>query len=93
MVYTQEQLHEFADNLELLGGLTSVLEALNEEENLTVTEIGNRIQQSAYPRDKVILALEFAKFISCKYKGTSKLYSITEQGKRLYQLILGGYER
>lgn len=89
MIYTKEQLQEFADNMELFRGLQDVLEALNNEGGLNMKDIGERVNLSTYPRDKAILALEFPGFISKKEFGGSKIYSITEQGKKLYQ-ILGG---
>lgn len=89
MVYTQEQLKEFAENMDLFSGLQDVLETLSKEDGLNMKDIGERVNLSAYPRDKAILALEFPGFISKKEYAGSKIYSITEQGKKLYQ-ILGG---
>lgn len=89
MNYTQEQLKEFAANMDLFSGLKDVLEALNKGEGLNMKEIGERVKLSAYPRDKAILALEFPGFIAKKEYAGSKIYSITDQGRKLYQILEG----
>lgn len=89
MVYTHEQLKEFAGNMNLFSGLQDVLELLSNENGLNMKDIGEKVNLNVYPRDKAILALEFSGFISKKEFAGSKIYSLTEQGRTLHQ-ILGG---
>lgn len=89
MVYTEQQLKEFAKNSELFQGLRDVLKALNEEaDGLRVKDIGDKIMKGTYPRDKAIIALEFSGFISKREASVAKIYTITGQGKKLLYEIL-----
>lgn len=88
VVYTSDQLLEFAKNASLFSGLTDVLNVLvSEEAGLKMKDIGERVNLGPYPRDKAILALEFSGFIAKREAAGSKIYTVTEQGKKLRDML------
>ena len=87
MRYTEEQLLELNSNMEINTALEFVFDALAESgKEMNMKEIGIKTGLSIYPRDKAILTLEFSGFIEKKERGSNKVYYLTEQGKRLYDI-------
>jgi len=89
MNYTNEQILAFKDNLDLFEPMKKVLRLLESDniENLSMKEIGLKCELSTYPRDKVLLALEFSGFIDKKPNRTSKVYWITNEGRKLLEVM------
>lgn len=86
VVYTQEQLNEFKKNFALFSGLSKILKVLADEpQGMNMKDIGERVNLGPYPRDKAILALEFSGFINKQEIAGAKVYTVTEQGKRLME--------
>lgn len=89
-MYSEDQIKEFVENTKLFEPLEEVLELLEKSGELSMKDIGDRAKVSIYPRDKAILALEFAGFIKKVERKRSKIYSITDAGKRLLTEIQKG---
>lgn len=86
VVYTQEQLNEFKKNFTLFSGLSKILKVLAEEpQGINMKDIGERVNLGPYPRDKAILALEFSGFIRKEEIAGAKIFTVTEQGKKLME--------
>lgn len=89
MNYTKEQLSEYCEHLEMFEPMKKVLRFLgaNEESQFTMKEIGLETELSTYPRDKALLALEFSNFVIKKIVSASKVYRITEEGRKLLEVM------
>lgn len=86
-IYTGEQIEAFAKKTEIFPNMQDVLELLEETAEMNMKEIGNKLEISSYQRDKAMIALEFAGFIDKKEVSVTKVYFITEQGKKLIEEI------
>lgn len=88
--YTDEQLNELAGKIELFSPMGDVIQLLvDSDDGMNMKDIGEKLGLNAYPRDKAMLALEFAGFINKKAVSGSKVYWITESGKKLHEIIRG----
>lgn len=87
--YTEEQLINFSKRCSIVHQkMKQIIHIIGRNQNgIALHEINKQVGVSAFIRDKCIAALEFSGFIKRLDCGTEKICELTEEGKRLQEII------
>ena len=94
LIFTSEQLETIYENFRTVHSkLENIFMAIAEEEEISLGDINKKVEISDFVCKQCVAALQLTGLVEICIEGTLKLCKLTEEGKKMEQLIIGGKDK